>query len=286
MNNFALICAVLVALSLLVLLFPLFRAQRVQNDDLRRARYELHDSILAELASDVANGRLSQNEYQASIAEAEARLVAEVGLAKPVAEIAPRSRAATIVAIGLLLPLMAGLLYFKLGNPAALEPMNRQAAAPAAVMDAAKIEGMVKSLEAKLALEPDNTQGWLMLARSYRTLARYDDAVKAYEQAWPLVQKDSGEIARFAGSLAVKDNTFAGRPTQLLARALEMNASEPDALMLAGSAALQRGDREAALTWWNKLLDLLEPGSEDEKWLIEEIRIVKEQTASAPVEKK
>lgn len=280
MNNFALICAALVVLSLLILLYPLCRTRQAEPDDLRRARYALHDSILAELAADVANGRLSQSEYQASVAEAQARLLVEVGLAKPVAEMAPRSRSITLIAIALLFPLLAGLLYFQLGTPAALEPKNLQAAAPAAVMDAAKIEGMVKSLEAKLALEPDNPQGWLMLARSYRTLARYDDAVKAYEQAWPLVQKDAGEIARFAGSLAVKDNSFAGRPTQLLAKALAMNASEPDALMLAGSAALQRGDREAALSWWNKLLDLLEPGSDDEKWLREEIRLVKENAAS------
>lgn len=282
MNTFALWCAALIVLCLLVLLYPMFR-RRNEQDDLRRARYQLHDSIVAELQTDVATGRLSEAAYAASLAEAEARLIAEVGRANaqaPDAAQPTRSQKVTIALIAIGLPLLAGLMYLQLGNPAALNPMSRQAAQPAA-MDAAKIEGMVKSLEAKMALEPDNAEGWLMLARSYRTLARYDEAVKAYEKAWPLVQKDPGEMARFAGSLAVRDNSFAGRPTQLLAKALVLNASEPDALMLAGSAALQRGDFDATITWWNKLLALLEPGSEDEKWLAEEIRMVKEDAQKA-----
>ncbi|WP_373976031.1 c-type cytochrome biogenesis protein CcmI [Chitinibacter sp. SCUT-21] len=282
MNTFALYSAALIVLCLLVLLYPLFR-QRQQADDLRRARYQLHDSVIAELDADVTNGRLSADAYAASVSEAEARLVAEVGRATSVNTDSlanSRSQKITVALVGVGLPLIAALLYFQIGNPAALNPMSRQAA-PAAAMDAAKIEGMVKSLEAKLALEPDNDEGWLMLARSYRTLARYDEAVKAYEKAWPLVQRDPGEMARFAGSIAVRDNSFAGRPTQLLAKALELNASEPDALMLAGSAALQRGDFDATITWWNKLLALLEPGSEDEKWLAEEIRMVKEDAQKA-----
>ena len=285
MNSFALICAALIVISLLAMLFPLLRKPKAENDDLRQARYRLHDSVLAELADDVANGRLSADEYQNSIAEAEARLLTEVGRAEAPAASTPRSSKAILAGVGVLFPLAAALLYFQLGNPAALNPANRVPAA-AEVMDAAKIEGMVKSLEAKIALEPDNTEGWLMLARSYRTLARYEDAVTAYEKAWPLVQKDAGEIARFAGSLAVRDNSFAGRPTQLLARALELNPKEPDALMLAGSAALQRGDFNAAIGWWNKLLALLEPGSDDEKWLVEEIRLVKQDQATAATKAK
>ncbi|WP_410498608.1 c-type cytochrome biogenesis protein CcmI [Chitinibacter sp. S2-10] len=293
MNTFALICAAFVVLSLLILLYPLFRHDKntaADVDDVRRARYQLHDSVVAELQADVANARLSESEYAASLAEAEARLIAEVGRLEAVSDekkpLSGKSQQLTLSLIGIGLPLLAALLYFQLGNPAALNPANRAApdVAASAIVDAAKIEGMVKSLEAKMALEPDNTKGWLMLARSYRTLARYDDAVKAYEKAWPEVQKDAGEIARFAGSLAVRDNSFAGRPTQLLAKALEMNASEPDALMLAGSAALQRGDPAMTIYWWDKLLALLEPGSEDAKWLAEEIRLVKEgaSAASAP----
>ncbi|WP_157669809.1 c-type cytochrome biogenesis protein CcmI [Chitinibacter sp. GC72] len=306
MNEFALLCAALVMLTLLVLLYPLLRQDknasiRTDTEALRRARYQMHASVVAELQADVATGRLNQAEYAASLAEAETRLIAEagrsevasastvdtgadVGAGAAVGGSTLQSRSALLGLIGIGLPLLAALLYFQLGNPAALNPLNRQAAPEGsmnAMMDAAKIEGMVKSLEAKMALEPDNVKGWLMLARSYRTLARYDEAVKAYEKAWPAVQKDAGEMARFAGSLAVRDNSFAGRPTQLLARALEMNAREPDALMLAGSAALQRGDHAAAIQWWEKLLALLESESEDAQWLREEIRLVKEDAQKA-----
>lgn len=265
MSTFALICAAVLLASLLVLFYPCWRPQASQRDELRRARFRLHDSVLAELRADLAAGRLDETAYTESVAEAESRLLTEVGR-EAVVDAAPVTSRLWLVAIGVLLPLLAGLLYLQLGKPAALDAANL-APPPQAEKDAGQIEGMVKSLEAKMALNPDDAKGWLMLARSYRTLARYDEAVAAYEKAWPVIKDDAGEIARFAGSLAVRDKSFTGRPTQLLARALELKADEPDALMLAGSAAVERGDRAAALEWWGKLHAMLEPGSEDEKWL-------------------
>lgn len=269
---FTLLCAVMIVVTLLFLLWPLLRG-RSQAGDIRQARYALHERILAELDDDLRDGRLSESDHHSAHQEAQARLISEMGTADSVAEKQldlPAKKLAIILLT--LIPLAAGGLYMQLGTPTALDPMTRQRPD----IGPNEIAGMVKKLEARMALEPNDTKGWLMLARSYRAQARYAEAVTAYEKAWPELQKDAGELARFAGVLAIEKTSFAGRPTELLVKSLSINASEPDALMLAGSAAVERGDIAAAVEWWNKLLALLEPGSEDEVWLKEEIRVIKE----------
>lgn len=269
---FAFLCAIMLVATLLLLVWPLLRG-RSQAGDIRQARYGLHERMLTELDDDLRDGRLSSSDHQIARKEAEARLLSEIGSADSVAEQQidlPAKKLAIILLI--LIPLAAGGLYVQLGKPTALDPMTGQRPD----VGPNEIAGMVKKLEARMALEPNDTKGWLMLARSYRTQARYAEAVIAYEKAWPELQKDAGELARFAGVLAIEKTSFAGRPTELLVKSLSINASEPDALMLAGSAAIERGDLATAVDWWNKLLALLEPGSEDEVWLKEEIRVINE----------
>ncbi len=45
------------------------------------------------------------------------------------------------------------------------------------------IEGMVAGLAAKLEKNPDNSEGWMMLIRSYTVLGRKEQALAAYEKA-------------------------------------------------------------------------------------------------------
>jgi cytochrome c-type biogenesis protein CcmH len=264
---FTLICALMVVITLAALVWPLLKG-RSQAGDIRRARYALHDTILAELDEDLRYGRLSEADHVIARQEAESRLINEVGNASPTLN--ERPARGLVITLLLILPLAAGGLYFKLGTPTALDPSTRQRPN----IGPNEIAAMVKKLEARMVLEPNDQQGWLMLARSYRSQARYAEAISAYEKAWPAIEKDAGEIARFAGVIAIEQKSFKGKPTDLLVKSLSVNASEPDALMLAGSAAVERGDKAAAKEWWNKLLILLEVGSEDEQWLKEEIRLL------------
>ena len=41
----------------------------------------------------------------------------------------------------------------------------------------------MERLAARLQQEPDNAEGWVMLARSYTSLKRFDDAAVAYAKA-------------------------------------------------------------------------------------------------------
>lgn len=268
MMLFVAMCAALLVLVLVVLIWPVLRG-KTDAGDIRRARYALHRSVLAELEDDLRNARLSADDHASAVAEAEARLVDEVGVATAQDSAPTQSKNRLLVAtLVLFLPLAAGGLYLVLGNPLALNPQVL-AAAPVVPL---QIAGMVSRLEAKLASDPTNLEGWLMLARSYRALERYADARMAYEKAWPLIENNATELTNYASVLAAENKSLTGRPTEIVNQALNLNANEPDALMLGGAAALQRGDKAAARKLWEQLLPLLEPGSEDAKWLQEEIR--------------
>ena len=261
----------LVLLCLAVLLPSLLRdaAQPVPgSDDALRALYQAQ---LQELAREHGAGNLDAADLAQAEDELPRRLLQE--LAQRAQPRAWRQRLwlprASALVLAVLLPVAAWGLYVQVGDP--------QAAARLAQADAmghsagqAQVEAMVAGLAQRLQAQPDNLPGWVMLARSYETLERYADAVRAYQSALHTEQSQEMEAqdqARLWADLAdaqasAHEGRLDGDAAVSIAQALRLNAQQPKALALAGSAALQAGDLRAAQRHWQTLLALLEPGSD------------------------
>lgn len=261
----------LVLLCLAVLLPSLLRdaAQPVTgSDDALRALYQAQ---LQELAREHGAGNLDAADLAQAEDELQRRLLQE--LAQRAQPRAWRQRLwlprASALVLAVLLPVAAWGLYVQVGDP--------QAAARLAQADAmghsagqAQVEAMVAGLAQRLQAQPDNLPGWVMLARSYETLERYADAVRAYQSALRTLQAQEMEAqdqARLWADLAdaqasAHEGRLDGEAAVSIAQALRLNAQQPKALALAGSAALQAGDLRAAQRHWQTLLALLEPGSD------------------------
>ena len=261
----------LVLLCLAVLLPSLLRdaAQPVTgSDDALRALYQAQ---LQELAREHRAGNLDVADLAQAEDELQRRLLQE--LAQRAQPRAWRQRLwlprASALVLAVLLPVAAWGLYVQVGDP--------QAAARLAQADAmghsagqAQVEAMVAGLAQRLQAQPDNLPGWVMLARSYETLERYADAVRAYQSALHTEQSQEMEAqdqARLWADLAdaqasAHEGRLDGEAAVSIAQALRLNAQQPKALALAGSAALQAGDLRAAQRHWQTLLALLEPGSD------------------------
>ncbi len=261
----------LVLLCLAVLLPSLLRdaAQPVTgSDDALRALYQAQ---LQELAREHRAGNLDAADLAQAEDELQRRLLQE--LAQRAQPRAWRQRPwlprASALVLAVLLPVAAWGLYVQVGDP--------QAAARLAQADAvghsagqAQVEAMVAGLAQRLQAQPDNMPGWVMLARSYETLERYADAVRAYQSALRTEQAQEMEAqdqARLWADLAdaqasAHEGRLDGEAAVSIAQALRLNAQQPKALALAGSAALQAGDLRAAQRHWQTLLALLEPGSD------------------------
>lgn len=272
MITFALFAGLLVIISLALLLPPLLRNSRsaaLQQQTADHARTTANLDILrdqlAELQQERAEGTLAAADLSQAEGELKRRLLEEATPSASGDNAAPRQPARkSAIVLTLALPLLAFLGYGLLGNPKALDPQARVEQR----VTAAQIEGMVQKLSEKLKANPDDAKGWLMLARSYKVLQRFAEASEAYSHAGKLVDKDPALLADWA-EIAVRaaNGNFAGQPEKLLARALKLNPDEPQALLLAGAAAGQRGDNRAAANYWEKLLPQVEPGSEEEKTL-------------------
>ena len=144
---------------------------------------------------------------------------------------------------------------------------------------------MVDSLAARLKDNPNDSNGWAMLARSYKALGRFEESRQAFEKAGDIVKTDPDLLIDHADVLGVlAGNSLVGKPQQMIEAALRMNPEHPMSLMMAGVASYQNGDYPKAVTYWEKLLGLLQPGSPDALQVqanIDEARAKGGQTAGA-----
>ena len=287
MTAFLVIAAILVADTLLLLLPRLLR-QRAAGAETSRAAINagIYRDQLAELERDFAAGSLTQADFEEGRKELQRRLLEDAGGGDAAGAKARPARKSAL-AIGLALPIAAALIYFALGNMAGLSP---ESAKPPKV-SAKEIEDMVARLAARMEQNPDgDPKGWVMLARSYKAMGRYEEATRAFAKAEKVVNEDPHLLSEYAEALALATGgSLRGRPSELLARALKLDPDFPDALVLVGTAAYEREDFAAAAAYWERLLKQLPPDSEDAQSLSDSIRkaraLAQKQTKKKPAEK-
>ncbi len=261
-TSFAIGAAILVVIALLFLLWP-FRRHSSAKADL--SRQQLNSAIyrdqFAELERDRAEGILSQADYDQARAELQRRLLedSQPGSEAQAATATP-SRVIPVV-LGLVLPLGAILLYLVLGTPAALNP-TASASAHQQQFSPQDIERMVSDFAAKLENEPENYQGWMMLARSYKSMGRFPEAVRAYERTGPMLETSADLLVDYADTMAAA-NGFDKKVMAAIERALKLNAKQPQALWLRGTAAFEAKQYAKAVADWEALLKLFPADSEE-----------------------
>lgn len=265
MMAFSLVAALLVALALCFILPTLLRKETTLN------RHALRDEVnltvlrdqLCELDADLAAGTIDATAYGSARSELERRVVEDV---QPSAASSGSTsdKRRTAVVVGLIVPVIAIALYFLLGSPVGLDPT--QVAAPkdqAHAVTEEQIVNMVAGLAQRLKNNPDDAEGWSMLARSYNALGRFGEAADAYARLVKLVPGNADLLADYADTLAMSLNkSLQGEPEKLIAGALVADPKNIKALALSGSAAFERRDYQAAVTQWKKILAIVPPESE------------------------
>lgn len=269
MTQFAIYATLLIVVVAAFILPPLWRGLRTPNPQSERkeANLAIFRDQLQELETEKAEGMLAEADFEQARRELQRRLLEEVE-PEAAAPATPASHAPTrktAIAILLLLPVLALLGYGMLGKPQALDPMQT-AARPK--MTPEQISGLVVKLAERLKANPDDMQGWLMLARSYKTMGRYEESADAYGKAEKVVNEDPELLASYAETLAMASGQgLKGKPSQLIARALKLDPKHPHSLFLAGAAAMEAGDAKQGIAYWEALLPLVEPGSEIDQML-------------------
>jgi cytochrome c-type biogenesis protein CcmH len=236
-----------------------------------------------ELEQERSVGQLSEDAYGTAHAELQRRLLDELGSqdinsdASSSGDSSVTSTRPLAVALIFLIPLIAVAGYMLWGNPMALRP---GATEPQVKMSPDKIVQMVTKLAARLKENPSDLDGWLKLAQAYKVMGRYAEAAEAYAKAESRVKEDAGLLASYAETLGMSsEKGLQGKPTVLLNAALKLNPKEPNVLLLSGAAAMERQDYKAAVTYWEQLLPMVEPGSEIEEVLKDSIERIRNKPA-------
>ncbi len=277
MTLFAALAAALTAITVAFLVVPLARRRRRGAATQAEASLEVLREDLDELERERAAGAIGREDYEAAKKSLKVRILED---AAPEAAPADRARRAPAIVLAAALPLAAAALYAWLGNPAALDP-KRVAGAPEP--DAARIEAMVVKLARRLRDGPDDPEGWTMLARSYRVLGRHAEAAAAFERAEKRVSSDPQLLTDWAESAALAaGRRLAGKPEELIARALAIAPEHAPALALAGAAAFERGDWKGAVARWERLAKHFAPGSEDAQAVAQSIAMARERLGEKP----
>ena len=261
MSIFIVLAAILTLLTVAWLVRPLLSSHTGQGVSSQRLNTAIYREQLDALDQDLANGSISPADHEATRDELQLRLLDDT--AEPQASVSasstalwsPKRTAGVLIA---LVPLLSAGTYWALGNPAALDPVKAQA------VGQEQIEGMVKTLAARLEKNPENREGWAMLARSYAVMERLEEAEDAFNKAGDAIDQNPDLLTSFAEVLAQRaGNRMEGRPIALVQKALAIDPLNPSALMLSGVEAYQRSDFNGAAEQWEKLLTVLQPGSSD-----------------------
>lgn len=263
----------MIVVALVVLVRPFF--SEIKKDDVERSTLNVNitKERIAELEIELEQGTISQNEYEQTREELEQALLFDVeqetkGSNKLNGESYSRfSRIGFIVFV----PVFAIGLYAYLGQPNLIEGGKKQTTASAghgssSTKSAASLEQMVDKLAAKLKENPDNAEGWFMLARSYMSMQRYKEAVVALEKTNKLVPDNPVIMLRYADALTMLNGgRISGKPFELIKRAIALKPNDPTGLWLLGMGYEEQGDYKKAISYWKLLLALLK----DEKPITE-----------------
>jgi cytochrome c-type biogenesis protein CcmH len=252
---FAAIAAAMVVAAVAWVLVPLLRHRAGGEVDRSASNAAILRDQLRELDADLARGAISAEHHAQARQELERRVLEEVPGQPASAAGAQRGTPWVAALFAAVVPIAAVLLYLAVGSPEALGPQAAaRAGGPGHDFTPEQVEKMVSDLAARLANEPDNLEGWVVLARTYHVLKRYDAAAAAYERALKLAPHEPDLLADFADALGTaQGGNLAGKPLALVKRALEIDPTHWKALALAGTEAFNRKDYGTAVAYWEKL---------------------------------
>jgi cytochrome c-type biogenesis protein CcmH len=119
-----------------------------------------------------------------------------------------------------------------------------------------EVGGMIAGLEARLAENPDDAEGWRMLGWSYFNTEKYDLASKAYEKSVELDASDPAVLAAYGETLVrAQKGLISEKAQSVFDDVLALNPSEPRARFFKGMALEQSGNSKGAIELWLAILD-------------------------------
>ncbi|MBI1865136.1 MAG: tetratricopeptide repeat protein [Nitrospirae bacterium] len=266
--------------------------EEIAVSDAKRAKAEALRN-LKDLEEQYADGRISENEYGELRPVYEGRAVEalaafekfgrsartpEPSPPRDFAGLVPINRMAGFMGIVLAGVLAAGAYGFLGQWRAAAKP---EAGHPPAASGELDVAGMVARLESRLAANPNDAGGQLMLARSYIALGRLDDALERYRKVLSVDSRN--EEAHLGVATLMLQAGHLDKAAKSLEEALKTNPASGPARWMKGLVFAKQGRFDEAERAWRGLLKEVPPDSREAGMIRESlVELEKARKAGAP----
>ncbi len=151
-----------------------------------------------------------------------------------------------LVLAALLAAAAVTIAVFRSGAEA--DPPGNRTAGTAADGKAGSIDDMIASLRERLRQDPDNHEGWFLIAMAYRNSGRFPEAEQAFRRASELAPRNA-DYAAYLGEALLLTARDAPPPeaTALFRRVLELEPGNPQARYYLATIRDMGGDHRGAV---------------------------------------
>lgn len=256
--------ALLSLLAVAFVLYPVYQGRQSKAEsqadvDRRELNISIYEERLAELNHERDAGNLDEDNFASLKLELERNLLQDVDdtVASSSKSLIVTSRGvATAFVLAILVPAVGLAIYAKQGRSADLaiaingpiDPFNGRTPT---------VEEAVTALQNRLEQEPENPEGWYLLANTFMSMQNYSAAAEGYRNALKYLPEDMPQYAGVNGQYA--QALFFANQGQLndqinseVDKTLSIDPFEVTALGLLGIAAYEKGNYQEAIEFWRK----------------------------------
>lgn len=125
-------------------------------------------------------------------------------------------------------------------------------------------EELIEKLKTKLDMNPKSAKGWYLLGKLYSSQDKKSEALEAFALAHQLNPDEEEFFVHYAHGLWLKNNQqFSPEIREQFLKLLKNNPNQPDALAMLAMDAYMSQAYENAIGYWQRLLNLAPPQSEE-----------------------
>jgi len=123
---------------------------------------------------------------------------------------------------------------------------------------------LIRKLRAKLDDTPKSAKGWYLLGRLYENQNNVELAVSAFAKAHQFEPQNEQYTVNYAHALWQQNNQqFSPKIIEIFNSLLAKNPNQPDALAMLAMKEFMNHDYEQAINYWQKLLKVVPPQSQE-----------------------
>ncbi|ORE87849.1 c-type cytochrome biogenesis protein CcmI, partial [Aurantimonas sp. 22II-16-19i] len=270
---FWIVAAAMTAVVTLAIAWPLLRVDSRDESSAEEHDVEVYAAQLRELDGDLERGTIAAGEAASARAEIGRRLLraserAKAGTGSGAPAAAGRGLQRSVL-VGLLaiiaVPAIAFAFYGSIGAPRLSDQPLALRERPQPGQEDLDLATLVDKAEARLRTNPEDGNGWEVLAPIYLRMNRPQDAAEAFRKA---IDLNGPSASRFGGLGEALAETAGGEVTgeakTAFERALQLNPSYLPAKFFLALDASQEQRAEDAESRWS---DLIAESPKDAPWL-------------------